>query len=139
MIQRIQSIWLLLAAIAAALSFRFSFYSGNIAGPDQVKIFKSLLATGNIAILVITVGVSVMSLVAIFLYKNRVLQMRLALAAMVLSLLNIVLYYNQTLHFIEGNFDLTALISLAIPVLLVLAVRGIYKDQKLVKSLDRLR
>jgi Domain of unknown function (DUF4293) len=139
MIQRIQSIWLLLAVIAAILTFKFSFYSGNIAGPDQVKVFKSLVAPGNIAILVITVAVAVMALVAIFLYKNRVLQMRLSLAAMVLSLLNIVLYYNQTLHFIEGNFDLTALISLSIPVFLVLAVKGIYNDQKLVKSLDRLR
>jgi hypothetical protein len=139
MIQRIQSIWLLLAVVAAILTFKLSFYSGNMIGPDQLKVFKSLLAPSNIAILVITVAIGVIALVAVFLYKNRVLQMRLTLAALVLSLLNIVLYYNQTLRFAEGNFDLTALISLAIPVFLVLAVKGVYNDQKLVKSLDRLR
>jgi hypothetical protein len=40
---------------------------------------------------------------------------------------------------VEGNFDLTSLISIAIPILLLLAGRNIYKDEKLVKSMDRLR
>ena len=64
---------------------------------------------------------------------------RITLAAMILSLLNIVLYYNQTLHFTVGSYDLTALVALSMPVTLLLAARGIYKDQQLVKSLDRLR
>jgi len=139
MIQRIQSLWLILAAVAAFCTLKFSFYSGNMVGADLVKTFKPLLATSNIGILIITVAVGVAALIAIFLYKNRKLQLRITLAAMVLSLLTIVLYYNQTLHFAEGNYDLTALIALAVPVFLLLAVKGIYNDQKLVKSLDRLR
>jgi hypothetical protein len=39
----------------------------------------------------------------------------------------------------EGNYDLTASIAIVVPVLIILAIRGIYRDQKLVKSLDRLR
>ena len=139
MIQRIQTIWLLLAAVAAFLTLKFSFFSGNIAGAGQTKTFTYLTAASNMAILFFTVAVGVAALICIFLYKNRKVQMRIALAAMLISFLNIVLYYNQTRHFVEGNYDLTALIALAIPIFLLLATRGIYKDQKLVKSLDRLR
>ena len=118
---------------------KFSFYSGNKIGTDQIKAFKYLVATANLVILIITVAIGVAALIAVFLYKNRKLQLRITLAAMVLGLLNIVLYYNQTLHFAEGNYDLTALIALAVPVFLLLAAKGIYNDQKLVKSLDSLR
>jgi hypothetical protein len=61
------------------------------------------------------------------------------LAGILISLLNLLLYYRQTQKFAEGNYDLTALLVLAIPVFLILAARGINKDEKLVKSLDRLR
>jgi hypothetical protein len=139
MIQRIQSVWLILAAVAAFLTLKFSFYSGNMIGLDKTKTFKSLTATSNMVILVFTIALGVTAFIAIFLYKNRKLQMRIALAAMLVSLLNIVLYFNQTQHFIEGNYDLTALIAMVIPVFFLLAAKGIYNDQKLVKSLDRLR
>ncbi|MEO5592176.1 MAG: DUF4293 domain-containing protein [Chitinophagaceae bacterium] len=139
MIQRIQSVWLLLAAVAAFLTLKFSFYSGNMLGPDQTRTFTYLTATSKLIILVFTVATGVTALVALFLYKNRKLQMRISLAAMLISLLNILLYFNQTQHFAEGNFDLTALIALVIPVFFLLAAKGIYNDQKLVKSLDRLR
>jgi len=139
MIQRIQTVWLFLAAAAAFLTLKYSFYSGNMIGTDQVKNFTSLTATSNLIILVLTIALGVAALIAIFLYKNRKLQLRISLAAMLLALLNILLYFNQTQHFAEGKHDLTALIALCIPVFLLLAAKGIYNDQKLVKSLDRLR
>ena len=59
----------------------------------------------------------------------------------VLSLLNILIYWihSGTPDFVEGGFSLTAVISLAIPFFLILAARGIRKDEKLIKSADRLR
>ncbi|MEO5684961.1 MAG: DUF4293 domain-containing protein [Chitinophagaceae bacterium] len=140
MIQRIQSIWLFLAAVAAFFTLKFSFFSGNMLGPDAVtKTFTYLTATSKLGILICTIAVGVAALISVFLYKNRKLQIRVTLAAMLLSLLTILLYYNETRHFAEGNYDLTALIALSIPLFFILALRGIYKDQKLVKSLDRLR
>jgi len=139
MIQRLQSIWLLLAALAAFLTMKFSFYSGNIVNADQTKTFTRFTAASKMPTLIFTAIVGTVSLVAIFLYKNRKLQMRTALAALLISLITILLYFNYETHLPESSFDLTALISLAIPVFLFFAVRGIYKDQKLVKSLDRLR
>jgi uncharacterized membrane protein len=134
-----QSIWLLLAAIAAFLTIRFSFYSGNIGPAGQPTSFQYLTATFNIWILIITIALVCIAAIDIFLYKNRKLQGRLALLGILISLLNIFLYYKQTHRFDTGNYDLTALLALVLPVFFFLAARGIYRDQKLVKSLDRLR
>jgi len=141
MLQRMQSIWLLLAAVCGILTMRYSFFSGNKLGDNQAKLFESLTATTSILILVLTIALVSGILIDIFLYKNRKLQLRIAILGIVVSVLNIFLYYKQTQNFLpnEGTYDLTAVLTLAIPILLILAARGIYKDQKLVKSLDRLR
>jgi len=139
MLQRMQTLWLLLAAICAFLTVRLSFYSGNIEAAGQPASFQYLNAAFNIWILIITIALVCIAAIDIFLYKNRKLQGRLALLGILLSLLNIFLYYKQTHRFAAGNYDLTALLALDIPVLFFFSVRGIYRDEKLVKSLDRLR
>jgi uncharacterized membrane protein len=139
MLQRIQSLWLLLAAFAAFLTIRLSFYSGNFGENSQPSSFQYLTASFNIWILILTIALVCIGAIDIFLYKNRKLQGRLALLGVLISLLNIFLYYKQTHRFEAGNYDLTALLALAIPVFYFLAMRGIYRDEKLVKSLDRLR
>lgn len=141
MIQRIQSVWLLLAAAASFLTLKFSFYSGNIMREGQPKAFSKLVGTNDILLTISIVATGLLALVAIFLYKNRKLQMRLCLIALLLSCLNLVLFYIQIKKFVplEGNYDLTAAIAIAVPVLIIFAIRGINRDQKLVKSLDRLR
>jgi hypothetical protein len=139
MLQRIQTIWLMLAAICGFLTLKFPFYSGNKADANNVKTFEYLIASGSIIILILTVAVFVTVLITIFLYKNRKLQLRITLAVIVVSLLNIFLYYTETKKFAEGNYSLTALLTVAIPFFLFFAARNIYKDEKLVKSMDRLR
>ena len=139
MLQRIQTIWLLLAAACGFLTLKFSFFSGNKVDARNVKTFEYLTASGSIIILILTVAVFVAALITIFLYKNRKLQLRITLAVIIVSLLNIFLYYTETKKFVEGNYDLTSLLSVAIPIFLVFAARNIYKDEKLVKSMDRLR
>ncbi len=139
MIQRIQTLWLALTALASLLTLKFSFYSGNKTDTTLVKKWTELTATTNFIILVLTVGVAVTAIIVILLYKDRKMQFRLTLLSLVISILNLFLYYNETKKFTEGNIDITALISLIIPVLLFFAARGIYNDNKLIKSADRLR
>ncbi len=141
MIQRIQSVWLLLAAAASFLTLKFSFYSGNIIKEGQPKAFSNLIATNDILLTITTVATGLLALVALFLYKDRKLQTRLCMIALLLSGLNLVLFYIQVKKFVpgEGNYDLTAALAIVVPVLIILAIRGIYRDKKLVKSLDRLR
>jgi hypothetical protein len=141
MIQRLQSIWLLLAAAAAFCSLQFPFYSGNMIAENQTKAWVSLTAKNNLLLLILSAGVGIVSLIAIFLYKNRKTQLRLVLVALLVSIINLVLFFMQTKKFVpgEGSFDITAVFAFFIPVLLFFAIRGIRRDEKLVKSLDRLR
>lgn len=141
MIQRLQSVWLLLAAAAAFCSLQFSFYSGNMIAANQAKSFAVLNAQSNLLLLILSAGVGIASLISIFLYKNRKTQMRIVLIALLVSIINLVLFFTQTKKFVpgEGNYNLTAIFAIVVPVFLILAMRGIKNDEKLVKSLDRLR
>jgi amino acid transporter len=139
MIQRIQTLWLVLASLAAMASLKFSFFSGNRVDDNQAKTWTELTAVTNFLTLIITAGIGVCSLIVVFLYKNRKLQIQLTVVALILSLLNIFLLYRETQKYTEGNFTITSIITLLIPIFLALAIRGIYKDEKLIKSADRLR
>lgn len=141
MLQRMQSVWLLLAAICAVLTIKFSFYSGNIEVPGQPVSFQYLTASFNIWILILTVVITCISAIDIFLYKNRKLQGRLAILGFLLSVLNIFLYLKQIHRFVDqqGSHTISSVFVFVIPIFFFLAWRGIYRDQKLVKSLDRLR
>lgn len=140
MIQRIQSVWLLLAAAAAAASLQFSFYSGYLAA-DAVKSIVYVTGQSNLLLLVLTAGVGLAALISIFLFKNRKQQLRIVSLTLVVSLINLVLYYLQIKKFVpgQGSFSLGALCAILVPIFLLLSMRGIRKDEKLVKSLDRLR
>lgn len=140
MLQRLQTVWLLLVAVLAFVSLKLSFFSGNIL-VENVKQFQNFTAMSNMLIMILTVGVGIASLITIFLFKDRKLQIKISFAVLAVAVLNIVLYYLQTKNFVpeEWTFDITSLITIAIPFLLFLAIRGIYKDEKLVKSVDRLR
>lgn len=140
MIQRIQSIWLMIAAGATAASCWLSFFSGNkLNTATQVKEWIEFTATNNLIILVLTVTISVAALVAIFMYKDRKRQLLVTSTNTIISILNIALYFNAKATFVEATLNLGALLSFATPVFLLLAISAIYKDEQLVKSADRLR
>ncbi len=139
MIQRIQTIWLLLATAAAFLTFKFSFFIGNKIELNQAPKFTYLNAQSSILLMIITVAIALSAFICIFLFKNRKLQLRVVLVTVMVSILNLAMYYLETKKFADGEYSLTAIIGLTIPILLILAARGINRDEKLVKSLDRLR
>ena len=136
MIQRIQSVWLLLASVFAFLTMKFPFYyigtNPNVAS-DQFN------ATTNMILLILTSILGALCLFIIFVFKQRKLQMWLTVLALVISLLNIFLYFNYKKDYTGGGLALTSVFAFAIPLFLFFAARGIYGDQKLVKSMDRLR
>jgi hypothetical protein len=135
-----QSVWLLSAAVLAFISLKTSVFSGNIL-IDNVKQYQHFTAMSSLPLMILTVGVAIASIITIFLFKDRKLQLKIGITTLVISLLNIFLYYWKTSSFVptEWTFDLTIAIVIAIPVVLILALRGIYKDEQLVKSVDRLR
>ena len=136
MIQRIQSVWLLIASIVSILTLKFSFYSGTHQ-PDN--LYHQLNGTENILLMFITVTLGVLTLITIFLFKTRVIQLRLCIVAIVLDLLLIFLYFRAIQNFSNGDFAITSTFHLLIIISLIFAASGINRDEKLVKDSNRLR
>jgi len=138
MIQRIQSLWLLLASACAFATFKFSFFSGtNAKGLASYK----LTATENLGLMIVTAIVAALALINIFLFKKRTLQLRLCVLGILLEALLIFLYYLEVKTFEKGagTYSLTAILHAIIVFAFFLAARGINKDAKLIKDSDRLR
>ncbi len=148
MIQRVQTLWMILAAIAAFLTIKFSFYSGTLAiqnGADAVTSmatdgsYQIVTATNNFLILILTSALGTGIFINIFLFKHRSIQIRIIIAAIIVECLIIFLYYRETLKFLQGSFNFWDILHILIIVFLILAARGIYKDSKLIKESNRLR
>ena len=137
MIQRIQSIWLFLAAVCVFLTLKFSTYVGT--NKDLIpSTFLNGIAT--LPLIFVTLAIGILTLITIFLYKNRKLQLRLTILAVVLEAGLIFLYYKEIQTFIgKGTFSITAILHVAVIVFLILAARGISSDNKLIKDSNRLR
>ena len=136
MIQRIQSLWLLVASAVAFLTFKLSFYSGTRL-PDN--LYLPVNATYNFLLMTTTILLGVLTLITIFLFKTRVVQLRLSIVAILLDLLLIFLYFDAIGDFAQGEFAITAALHIIIIVSLIFAAKGINKDEKLIRDSNRLR
>jgi len=136
MIQRIQTVWLLLAAACAFATFRFSYYVGtNSKGVSEYQ----LTASESFLLMLTTVVVGGLAFFTIFLFKKRQVQIWLCVLGIILEALLIFLYYREVQTFSKGTYSLTAILHSIIVISFFLAARGIVKDQRLVKESDRLR
>lgn len=138
MIQRIQSVWLLLAALLAFLTIKFPFYTGSLLN-DPVNTYHPVSGTDNLLLLILASALGTCLLINIFLYKNRKIQFRITLGAIVLECLIIYLYIKETTQYAQGQFSIWAALHAFILLFLFLAARGIYHDTKLIKESNRLR
>ena len=138
MLQRLQSLWLLVVAALDATTFRFPFYSGDWSG-DEVQAVIDLNARTTIWFTILTVLAGALAFVTIFLFDNRKLQLRLTYLGIFLTVVLLTLYFLEIREFVSGNVAIWAIFYFAILAFYILAARGIWKDQKLVKSMDRLR
>ena len=144
MLQRIQTLYLLLAVLlSGGLAFFVPFWSDADGMPlgliDMINGGDNLLI-----ILPFTFILSgILSLITLLLYKNRTKQIIYNRLNIVINfiLLGIIVYY---LLMLPGEASVSekgigVIIPLVVIVLLALANKAIIKDDKLVKSVDRLR
>jgi len=135
MIQRIQSLYLVLTAIVAGgLPFVFNLWKATndsvVFAIDKHYIFAGFMIS------------AVMSLASIFMFKNRKSQFIINRLNIILNfiLLAVFVYSSLTapgeMQVSEKGVGILPIISI---VLLVLANKAIKKDEDLVKSVDRLR
>jgi hypothetical protein len=143
MIQRIQTVYLLLASIVSGVlifvftlwkSFKNSIYALDFLNSDSylLKLIPVLFLVS-----------AILAFVAIFIFKNRKLQFVIGRLTIFINLilLGLLIYLSLTL---PGEASVSEKgIGMFIPILaillLVLANKAIKKDEDLVKSADRLR
>lgn len=138
MIQRQQTLWLLLSSISALLGFFFPFAVG-LENPSGVLVPLKLTAADKFLLLILNGGSLVLSTVIIFLFKNRKQQMMLCLAGLLISILLLIVYITQTNKLIKPTLALWCIFPFAIIAGYFMAFRNIRKDEKLIKTLDKLR
>ena len=143
MIQRIQTVYLLLASIVSGVlifvfnlweSLKSSIYALDFLGSDSyvLKLIPVLFLAS-----------AILAFVAIFIFKNRKLQFVIGRLTILINLilLGLLIYLSLTL---PGEAAVSEKgIGMFIPILaillIVLANKAIKKDEDLVKSADRLR
>ena len=155
MIQRIQSIYLLFASLCSGLLLATPLY--NIETADATfQLFlggliqtlpKEKILTSQPALLAVGLLLTIFPLIILFLFQKRQVQMRLAVSAMMANtamLLLLVSIANKSIENIsEPHTKETYGLGLILPaisiVCLFLANKAIRKDDKLIRSADRLR
>ncbi len=145
MIQRKQSLWLFIAALLNAGVFYFCLYAYHIMenGADAVKYLR---VNDHYPSLLIALVMTLLPLVTIFMYGNRKRQMRMT----AVSIIAIGSFVTMTLSRVtnlsklvpaptDPSYRAGAILPVIAIVFLFMAIFGIRKDDKLVKSVDRLR
>lgn len=150
MIQRIQSIYLLVVTILMIVCMCNPV--GAILTPDnEISTFTNLCITtpeGNSnyapwALFVLLLIIALLALVTIFLFKKRMLQIRLTIFSSILLIGYYVIFvvFVTTMLADDASFTPSWLVCLPFVALILnwLAIRSIGADEALVKAYDRLR
>jgi len=156
MIQRIQSLYLIAVSIIMGLMFFFPIagYYGELNTlkftllgvenmvPDSTLVFSPYT---TFPLLIIVLGVIIISIAIIFQYKYRIKQMKWIKINILLNtilIMGIFIIYSRWLQSTSEaseSFQTAAFFPLISLMFLMLAYRAIRKDEKLVRSADRLR
>jgi len=146
MIQRIQSIFLLLASGSAFSLFAFPFASAGDMGATSVFADGLYNIMDNIALIILFCLAGLLTFIAIFLFRDRKKQLligRVAITANIIGLvLAVVLFINDTQNMaanVTPDDGFGAYLPFLFLVFAFLANHFIGKDEKLVRSMDRLR
>jgi len=154
MIQRIQSIWLLISAISSGFMMNgaiINFISKN--GPKYVIGFSGIcrivdtgkeVIGGFVPLAALIIMILLISVISIFLFKSRRVQKACAIIIIAFSIcLIIMLAYSSIILMKNNNAELVPGIKMFLPLIILLsgifAFRGISRDENLIKSYDRLR
>ncbi len=132
MLQRIQSIYLTLAGVGALLSaFLFPMWTSQ-----DFDYF----ASADLVLFSLILAVAAVSFVAILLFKNRTLQMKMCSLILGLTVISGAYIGYQYFNYEPGSTIGVAPFFLILPFICsILAKKGIKKDDDLIRSVDRIR
>jgi nucleoside recognition membrane protein YjiH len=150
MLQRKQSLWLLLASLISVLTFFIPFGIRTDSAIGSSTINETLLtANGNLILTLLSSSISICALGCIFLFSNRKLQMRVTWVIILLCIITAAfMVYDGNFgkvgnRLVVGLLGEKIYVGLLVPILslffTIIAFLGIRADEKLIKSMDRLR
>jgi hypothetical protein len=153
MIQRIQTLWLILITVFSGLLLTGTIveFTGTSSVYDLSAGCISTVGENNlitiqktVPLMIILVLAPILSTITIFLYKYRKIQIKLSFVISGLIILSVLLgvYYSvQFMKSVEAGiiFNIKLLLPFLSLLFAVLAFKAIRKDKNLVKSYDRLR
>jgi hypothetical protein len=154
MIQRIQTIFLLISSILSVAMIFFPLSEMQLANNELLKLYsvgvKNMDQAGQIIyytlpLLFLLLVITIISTISIFFYKKRELQMKLCvynILLMILLLGLMIFYYLSIKHrFLLGfhSFSIIAISPFVNIILTFQAFRAIRRDELLIKTYDRLR
>lgn len=145
MLQRIQTVFLFLAAACSGLLFYFPFATSSSVQSSEILSDGVYNFNDNIAIPVLFGLAIVLSLGSLVSFKNRKNQTMLARVALIANLIGMILvaviFFNDSANManVTPEDGIGAYMPLASMIMLFLAMRFIKKDSDLVSSMDRLR
>ncbi len=151
MIQRIQTVYLFIALVLTGCLFfldlaEFSTISDHlllqINGITSSE--TSIIMMPTVALFLLQIITSISIVTSIFLYKKRILQIRLSGFNMGLLLgISVLIFYFSKVAAREFDAELAFRWPLVLPLISIifvyLAIRAIGKDEALIRSLDRIR
>ena len=154
MIQRIQTIYLLVAGVLMGLTLLLPLaWFGGDAGSFELRAFALKSLVGSLHHATWYMGVlqavsCLLPLVTIFLYRRRLLQIRLCAVAMVLMVgvvvMEAIYYFLSVRLFADFAFHTQGFRpAIALPLVslffMYLAARAIFRDELMVRAADRIR
>jgi len=151
MIQRIQTIYLTVAIVALVLTLFFPFALYTIEGTEFVydslgfeKSNELSLFLPAIAPLILSIVLSIVALVSFKNRKRQLLLNKINFVAVLLTIVCIFLNFNKiesTFSLLPENinYGMSFLFPIISFVAVLMASRSINQDEKLIKSMDRIR
>lgn len=152
MIQRVQSIWLLLAGLTILLLLFIPIVSSQSDGSEYWIVATGLYqkTSGVVAktdyfkpLFLTTISTALLCFATIFTFKNRNGQKRLIIVSIV-AILSLVFWFYYYAQGLPGGLSsvkpgIGAFLPIPAIFFCVLAINGIRKDEQLLRSADRLR
>jgi len=142
-----QTVWLLLAALLnGALFFTDIFSASTTNNGVTVSYAMRVNSAGNYSLLIAALAIIIIPFIAIFMFRNRKTQRNTIMGAIISTsgFLTLMQMRISTVNAspnppVNGHYGVGAVLPIFALACLVLAIRGVIKDDKLVKSVDRLR
>jgi len=135
MLNRSQTLWILLSVLAAVFSFEFPFATAVSVTDSMTEVH---IDAGASTLLILLTGISVaLSAFTMVQYENLIRQKTLCWLGILLSTIIFLVFLKEWKNLPKAKLELTCILPALPPVFLWLAWLGIKRDQRWLKKISQ--